>query len=288
LKQIKKNNKMQQNQPELNIKKIIPIAIIIFGIVILIALWSRITVTVESGQAGVIFRLLGGGVDTDITYGEGFHFINPLNDMYIYDVRQQEVAESMAVLSSNGLEISLDVSVWYQPVYEKVGFLHQEKGQNYLNTIVRPAIRSATRSVIGRYTPEQIYSSKRDAIQEEIYIETKIIVEKQYVQLNDVLVRDVTLPPTIKTAIEKKLKQEQESLEYEFKLVREQKEAERRRIDAEGKANANRILNASLTSNILKEKGIEATLKLAESPNAKVVIIGNSADGMPIILGDNK
>jgi len=279
---------MQQNQSELNIKKIIPIAIIIFGIVILIALWSRITVTVESGQAGVMFRLLGGGVDTERTYGEGFHFINPLNDMYIYDVRQQEVAESMAVLSSNGLEISLDVSIWYQPIYDQLGFLHKEKGQNYLNTIVRPAIRSATRSVIGRYTPEQIYSSKRDAIQEEIFIETKTILDKQFVQLNEVLVRDVTLPPTIKTAIEKKLKQEQESLEYEFKLTKEKKEAERRRIDAEGKANANRILNASLTSNILKEKGIEATLKLAESPNAKVVIIGNSKDGMPIILGGSK
>lgn len=279
---------MQQNQPELNIKRIIPIAVIIFGIVILIALWSRITVTVESGQAGVIFRLLSGGVDTERTYGEGFHFISPLNDMYIYDVRQQEVAESMAVLSSNGLEISLDISVWYQPIYEKVGYLHQEKGQNYLNTIIRPAIRSATRSVIGRYTPEMIYSSKRDAIQQEIYEETKIILDKQYVQLNEVLVRDVTLPPTIKTAIEKKLKQEQESLEYEFKLIKEKKEAERRKIDAEGKAEANRILNASLTTNILREKGIEATVKLAESPNAKVVIIGNSADGMPIILGDSK
>lgn len=279
---------MQQNQSELNIKRIIPIAIIILGIVILIALWSRITVTVKSGEAGVLFRLLGGGVDTENTYGEGFHFINPLNDMYIYNVRQQEVAESMAVLSSNGLDISLDVSIWYQPIYNQLGFLHKEKGQNYLNTIVRPAIRSATRSVIGRYTPDQIYSSKRDAIQKEIYTETKEILDKQYVQLNEVLVRDVTLPPTIKQAIEKKLKQEQESLEYEFKLVKEKKEAERRRIDADGKAAANRILNASLTPNILREKGIEATLTLAESPNAKVVIIGNSKDGMPIILGDSK
>ena len=102
------------------------------------------------------------------------------------------------------------------------------------------------------------------------------------------MVRDVVLPPTIKQAIEKKLRQEQESLEYEFKIIKERKEAERRQIESEGKAKANRILNASLTANILKEKGIEATLKLAESPNAKVVIIGNSADGMPLILGDSK
>ncbi|NPD45422.1 MULTISPECIES: prohibitin family protein [unclassified Lentimicrobium] len=278
---------MQQQQPELNLKKIIPIAVIVFSVILVIALWSRMTVSIESGEGGVEFRFFT-GVNTDVTYGEGFHFINPLNKMFIYDVRQQEVSEKMSVLSSNGLEISLDISMWYQPVHEKLSELHQEKGQGYLNSIVRPSIRSATRSVIGRYTPEQIYSTKRDAIQEEIYIETRDILVDQYVQLNEVLVRDVTLPPTIKTAIEKKLKQEQESLEYEFKLIKESKEAERRKIDAEGKAEANRILNASLTSNILKEKGIEATVRLAESPNAKVVIIGNSADGMPIILGDSK
>ncbi len=154
-----------------------------------------------------------------------------------------------------------------------------------MNRLVKPAVRSATRSVVGRYTPEQIYSSKRDAIQKEIYEETKTILDPQYVQLNEVLVRDITLPPTIKTAIENKLKQEQESLEYEFRLQRELKEAERIRIEAEGKAAANRILNASLSSNILKEKGIAATVELAKSPNAKVVVIGNS-DGLPLILGN--
>ncbi len=279
---------MQQQQPEINLKKVVPIGFVILSIIILIALWSRITVTVKSGEAGVLFRLLGGGVDTEQTFSEGFHFINPLNDVFIYSVRQQEVSEQMSVLSSNGLEIALDVSIWYQPVEKQLGFLHKEKGQNYLNTIVKPAMRSATRSVIGRYTPEQIYSSKRDAIQEEIYVETKVILDKQYVQLNEVLVRDVTLPPTIKQAIEKKLKQEQESLEYEFKLQKEQKEAERRRIAAEGKANANRILNASLTSNILKEKGIEATVRLSESSNSKVIVIGSGKDGLPIILGGDK
>jgi len=150
-----------------------------------------------------------------------------------------------------------------------------------------PAVRSATRSVVGRYTPEQIYSSKRDAIQQEIFEETKKIVEGQYIQLNSVLVRDVTLPTTIKEAIERKLRQEQESLEYEFRLEKAEKEAERQRIEAEGKAAANKLLNASLTSNILKEKGIEATLKLAESNNSKVIVIGSGDDGMPIILNGN-
>ena len=113
------------------------------------------------------------------------------------------------------------------------------------------------------------------------------ICSEQYVQLNQVLIRSVTLPPTIKSAIESKLKQEQEALEYEFKLEKAAQEAERQRVEAEGKAKANSIVSASITDKILRDKGIEATLKLAESPNSKVVVIGGS-DGMPIILGDVK
>lgn len=156
-----------------------------------------------------------------------------------------------------------------------------------MNRILLPAIRSAARSVVGRYTPEQLYSSKRDAIQQEIFAETKIYVEDQYIQLNEILVRDVTLPPTIREAIEKKLKQEQETLEYEFRLVTADKEAQRQRIEARGKADANLILSASLTDKILQDKGIDATIKLSESPNSKIVIVGSGESGLPLILGNN-
>ena len=115
----------------------------------------------------------------------------------------------------------------------------------------------------------------------------KKIVEDQYIQLNDVLVRDVTLPVAIKDAIERKLGQEQESLEYEFRLEKAQKEAEKQRIEAQGKADANRILSASLTDKILQDKGIEATMQLSQSPNSKVIVIGSGSDGLPIILGNN-
>jgi regulator of protease activity HflC (stomatin/prohibitin superfamily) len=108
-----------------------------------------------------------------------------------------------------------------------------------------------------------------------------------FIDVDEVLVRDVTLPPTIKDAIERKLRQEQESLEYEFRLEKADKEAQKVRIEAQGKADANRILSASLNSMILQDKGIEATLQLSQSPNAKVVIIGSGKDGMPIILGNN-
>jgi regulator of protease activity HflC (stomatin/prohibitin superfamily) len=260
------------------------ITIIIFAVIIL----AKSAITIGSGEAGVLYKTFGGGVVTDQPpLGEGFHIVAPWNKVIVYEVRQQELFEKMKVLSSNGLEIQIDASAWYQPITPDLGKLHQEKGENYLERIIQPAIRSAARSVVGRYTPEQLYSSKRDAIQDEIYAETKKILDRQYVQLNEVLVRDVTLPPTIKDAIERKLKQEQESLEYEFRLVTAEKEAERQIIEAQGKADANRILSASLTDKILSDKGIEATIKLSESNNSKIIVIGSGEDGLPLILGNN-
>ena len=275
---------MARNQVELKFPKF---GLLIPVVIVLIIFVAKSTETIKSGQAGVLYKTFDGGVVTDEPpLGEGFHIVAPWNKVHVYEVRQQELFEKMKVLSSNGLEIQIDASAWYQPVYKDLGNLHQTLGENYLQRVIQPAIRSAARSVVGRYTPEQLYSSKRDAIQDEIFIETKKILEKQYVQLNEILVRDVTLPSTIKEAIERKLKQEQESLEYEFRLVTAQKEAEKQIIEAKGKADANRILSASLTDKILQDKGIEATNRLANSNNSKVVIIGSGKSGMPIILGN--
>jgi regulator of protease activity HflC (stomatin/prohibitin superfamily) len=261
---------------------------IILMSILLIIFISRSSVNIGYGEAGVLFKTLGGGVEIEKPpKGEGFRIIAPWNRIFIYDVKQQEVLESMQVLSSNGLEISLDVSMLYQPNYDSLGLLHKTKGVNYLNTVLLPTVRAVARSVVGRYTPEQLYSTKRDAIQNEIFEETRDNVKSQYIQLNAVLVRDVSLPNAIKQGIERKLVQEQEALEYEFRLVKAEQEAERQRIDAEGKARANRILSASLTDRILQEKGIEATIKLSESPNSKVIVIGAGDNGLPIILNNN-
>jgi len=261
---------------------------IIIVIIVLIILLAKSAVTIDSGEAGVLYKTFDNGVVTDAPpMGEGFHLVAPWNKVFVYEVRQQELFEKMKVLSSNGLEIQIDASAWYEPVYKDLGNLHQSLGKDYLQRVIQPAIRSAARSVVGRYTPEQLYSSKRDAIQDEIFAETKIILEKQYVQLNEVLVRDVTLPNTIKEAIERKLRQEQESLEYEFRLVTASKEAEKVIIEAEGKAESNRILSASLTDKILQDKGIDATVRLSESPNTKVIIVGSGDSGLPLILGNN-
>ncbi len=261
---------------------------IILLIILAIVFVSKSTVTIKGGNRGVLYKTFDQGIVTDQpALDEGFHIIAPWNKVDVYNVRQQNLfMEDMEVLSSNGLEIKLDLSVLYQPKVEELGLLHKTKGKNYQDVVIIPEIRSAARSVVGRYTPEQLYSSKRDAIQKEIFEEIKMKTASQHVQINDVLVRDVTLPATIKDAIERKLKQEQEFLEYEFRLQKAKKEADKQRIEAQGKADANRILSASLTDKILKDKGIEATLKLAESNNSKVVIVGGK-DGMPLILGNN-
>ena len=273
------------NQQQLQLpKSILPI---IFLVIIGIIFIPKSTVNIDAGEAGVLWKRFGGGVVTDQPpLGEGFHIVAPWNTVTVYEVRQQELFEKMKVLSSNGLDILLEVSAWYQPNYAELGKLHKERGEQYVERVIMPALRSAARSVVGRYTPEQLYASKRDVIQLEIFDETKAILDNQFVQLNEVLVRDVTLPPTIKDAIERKLKQEQESLEYKFRIEKAQKEAERQVIEAQGKADANRILSASLTEKILQDKGIDATIQLSNSSNSKVIVIGSGKSGMPIILGN--
>ncbi|MGB0428015.1 MAG: prohibitin family protein [Flavobacteriales bacterium] len=273
-----------QNQPGLKPTKL-PIFIGV-GFFILFILFKS-TITIGPGEGGVIFETLGDGINTEMTYGEGFHLVAPWNKMIVRKVRQQSIAEEMNVLSVNGLEVKVSGTIWYEPEFSNLGHLIKTKGEDYERELLAPAISAAARSVVGRYTPEQLYSSKRDVIEQEILAEVQSVLQDQYLRVKKVLVEDVKLPSTIRTAIETKLKQEQESLEYEFRLAKAQKEAERQKIDAEGKAAANRILSASLTDKILKEKGIEATIKLSESNNSKVVVIGSGDGGMPIILGNN-
>ncbi|MBT6365579.1 MAG: prohibitin family protein, partial [Bacteroidetes bacterium] len=234
---------------------------------------------------GVQYDLVA-GLKVDHVYDQGLKIIAPWNRMFVYSTRIQEDRSVMEVLSANGLTIRAELSYRYRPIQEKIGYLHNEVGENYHERIIIPEIRSATREIIGKYLPEELYSSKRDSIQTEIFVLAAERIKGKYIELDAVLIRDVGLPDKLKQAIERKLEQEQVSLEYEFRLTRAQKEAERQRIEAEGKAVANRLLSQSLTDKILRDKGIDATLKLAESPNSKVIVVGGS-DGLPLILGNN-
>ena len=267
--------------------KLITFGILVFlGLILVTALSNSIFQTIGPGEKGVIFRRFAGGIDKDKVFGQGFHIISPWNTMYIYDVRINENMETMEVLSKNGLNIKCELSYRYQPIPAKVADLHDEIGEDYHRRIIIPEIRSATREVIGKYLPEELYSSKREDIQTEIYTRSKTAVERKFIILDAVLIRDITLPETLQAAIERKLKEEQEAFQYDFLLEKERKEAERVVIEARAKAQANDILNASLTNNILRDKGIEATMELANSPNSKVVIVGGADGGLPLILNN--
>ena len=267
-------------------KKIVTSGILIFfGLIILLTFSNNMFHTIEAGQQGVLFKKFGDGLDKDNIYGQGFHVIAPWNTLFVYDVRLKEHFEQMQVLSKNGLTIKVDLSCRYRPEGSRIGYLHETVGEGYLEGIIVPEIRSATREVIGKYLPEELYSSKREAIQDEIFQRTSESISKKDIFLDAILIREVVLPQSLQEAIERKLKEEQESLEYEYKLVKERKEAERKIIEAQAKADANQILNASLTDKILKDKGIEATLELAQSPNSKVIVVGGEGGGLPLILG---
>ncbi len=257
-------------------------------VVIFIFFGAAMFVTLKPGEKGVIFRKFGSGLDKEHIFDAGFHVIAPWNELYVYDVKEQKVDETMDVLDKNGLSIHVDVSVRFYPVYDKIGELHEKFGEKYIDKLVIPEVRSTVRQVMGRYTAEEIYSTKRAEVETAIIDETEAVLKlpANNIHMTALLIRSINLPTEIKTAIENKLKQEQEALAYQYKLDKERSEAERKKIAAEGEARANMIINSSLTANLLRMRGIEATLKLADSQNSKVIVIGSGADGMPLILGN--
>ncbi len=242
------------------------------------------TTTITSGESGVRYSPFG-GTDLERIFGEGLNLHAPWVSVIKYDVRVQESLETMEALSSNGLSIGSDVSVRWRPEAARLPNLHQTYGVEYFRKLIQPEMRSAVREVIGQFTPEELYSSKRTQLQDSIFSRVSRSVEDDYVVIEAILIRDIRLPDQIKVAIEEKLKEEQEAERYEFTIEKERLEAERKRIEAEGEADYQRIITASLTSQFLRFKGIEATQQLANSPNSKTVIVGSGEDGLPLILG---
>lgn len=261
--------------------------VVIIGVIVLIFFGSSMFYTLQPGDRAIIFRQFTTGLDKDNIFEPGFHVIAPWNDLHIYNVKEQKSEETMDVLDKNGLSINIDISVRFNPIYDKIGWLHEVFGTNYINQLVIPEVRSSVRQVAGRYTAEEIYSTKRSEVERSIIEETTIILEKNFIQMRALLIRSIGLPSEIKNAIESKLKQEQEALAYKFRLDREQSEAERKKIEAQGISNYNEIINRSLTDKILTQRGIEATIQLANSNNTKVIVIGASKEGLPLILGNN-
>jgi regulator of protease activity HflC (stomatin/prohibitin superfamily) len=271
----------------MNNRRFLPLIVAVFAIlIVVILLSSSLFFTIKPGERGVIFDRFA-GLKKDEIYEPGFHVKAPWNELILYDVTETKIEETLDVLDKNGLSIKVDVSVRFHPVFIRVGYLHEIFRGDYVNRLVIPEVRSTVRKVMGRYTAEEIYSTKRSEVEVSIIEETEKILDENYITMRALLIRSINLPEQIKMAIENKLKQEQEALAYQFRLDREKSEAERMRIQAEGEARANTIINNSLTDELLKMRGIEATTRLAESENAKVIVIGSGKDGLPLILGNN-
>ena len=260
----------------------------VVGIVVLLLIFgSQMFYVLKPGERAVVFKKFTGGLEKDNILIPGFQVLAPWNDLIRYDVKEQKAEETMDVLDKGGLSINVDVTIIFNPFYDKIGYLHENIGINFVSVMVIPNVRSAVRAVTGRYTAEEIYSTKRGEVETEIIEATRKALADKDIDMKDLLIRSITLPEKIKAAIESKLQQQQEALAYKYRLERETSEADRMRIQAQGIADYNKIISQSLTSNILKQKGIDATLELANSPNSKVVIIGSGDDGMPMILGGN-
>ncbi|MFY0686322.1 MAG: prohibitin family protein [Cyclobacteriaceae bacterium] len=271
-------------------RKYLPIIIVIgISLIVLFSLSNSIFYTIQSNERAVIFMRFSGGLDKENIKSPGFHIKAPWNEVYVYDVSENQIEETMDVLDKNGLSINVDVTVRFHPKYDKIGEIHETFQRDYIRRLVIPEVRSTVRQVMGRFAAEEIYSTKRPEVEGAIQQETELILGKEgnNVIMRALLIRSIALPEQIKNAIENKLKQEQEALAYQFRLDKEQSEAERKRIAAEGEAQANKIINNSLTDELLKMRGIEATQQLANSPNAKVIVIGGGESGLPLILNGN-
>lgn len=264
----------------------LPLAVVVTLITLLVIIFffNRIVIIIHSGNAGVLYRMFGGGTETDTIYAEGIHIINPFNTMYIYEVRKQLARHEFDVITNKGLSIHLSLAVRYRPEYELLGILHQRIGSDYLNRVILPQIESVMRKELGSYTPEQIYTNEEGLLTNAI-LSALDEVGRNYVEVEDIIIRSITLPPDIVTAIEDKLKQEEFMKSYEFRLQTAEKEAARLAVEAGGIKVYHDTISASLTEEILRNQGIEATKDLAKSANAKVVVIGSGKDGLPIILG---
>lgn len=252
----------------------------------LILLWSRVVVSIRSGEAGVLYHWIS-GTELDTIHGEGLHLIWPWDKMYVYNVRLDTKEQDFDLLSKGGLPVKLKIAVRYRPDISMLPLLHVTVGPDFLGKVVFPETEAVLRRAVGQYKAEEVYTSKRGFL-ESVLVSSLTNVEDRYVIIDDVLVRSVELPATVRQAIENKVTLSENEKAYEFRLGLEKKEAERKVIEAQGIKQYQDIIKQSLTPDLLRWQGIQATRDLAASPNAKTVVIGAGKDGMPLILGGDR
>src|SRR5215467_3199938 len=289
------------------VERHLPSVVIYLMVATLVAvvLYPHMVVTVPSGYVGVLWKRFGGGtvLDPRRLKNEGFNLILPWNRVFLYDLRLQSFTESYNAISSDGVSLTATVIVRFRLQRDSVPVIHQAVGPDYVKVLAMPGIGSLTREVIAQYTAEQVYSTARQEIQDKIRSLVEARLSEKMMEheddeesyrvplrdifiLYDILVTGIELPAAIVAAINRKTEQYYIAEEYKFRVEREKRESERKKIEAEGIRDFQQIVSQGISESYLRWRGIEATLQLSQSTNAKVVVIGSGKDGLPIILGN--
>ncbi len=272
----------------------IAIVLLLFALLFLSAL-PMMLISIDSGYKGVLWRRFFGGTEMAHSYGEGATLIFPWDKMTLYSTRQQRETVVFNTLSKNGLSVLVEASIRFRPLEETLPELHRYIGPDYVNVLLIPEMGSHVRNIIGQYEPEELYSMKRALIEEQIEQSIRDGLDTtntkksagRYIFVDEILIRDITLPETVRDSIEQKEQSKQVALAYEFRLLAEEKEKQRKKIEAEGIRDFQNTITDGISQKYLTWQGINATVDLAKSNNSKVVIIGSGKSGLPIILGSD-
>ncbi|GMR25117.1 MAG: prohibitin family protein [Ignavibacteria bacterium] len=250
---------------------------------VLIAI-SQFWTIIPAGHTGVIDFL---GNVSDETLKPGVNMVNPMAKVEKMSIKTQELKELMSVPSKEGLSVNLEISLLFKLNSDMANEIYKTVGPDYADIILVPQFRSVVRGVTARYEAKALYTASREQLAREILDELEKLVGPRGITVEQAPLRQIQLPARLTKSIEEKLQAEQESQRMAFILQKEEQEADRKRIEAKGIADFQDIVTIGITDKLLKWKGIEATEKLASSPNSKVIVIGSGKDGLPLILGGN-
>jgi regulator of protease activity HflC (stomatin/prohibitin superfamily) len=256
------------------------IAQIITAVAFILAITQVFTV-IPAGNVGVIDFL---GNVSELTLKAGVNFVNPLARVIKMSIKTQEIKERMEVPSKEGLAVGLEISALFHLNPDKAAEVYKTVGENYVAIILEPQFRSVTRGVTAGYEAKALYTSEREVLAQQITAGLQNLVAPRGITIETTPLRQVVLPAGLTAAIEEKLRAEQESQRMQWVLTKEKQEADRKAIEAQGISNFQKIVAQGISDPLLRWKGIEATMKIAESNNSKIVIIGSGKDGLPIIL----
>ena len=256
--------------------------LLLIGVIFALIFLFSCIISIPTGHVGVLTLF---GKVTGETLDEGIHAINPLKAVQKLSIQTQSVKESANTPSNEGLILALDTSLLFHLDRNKAAEVYQKVGANYAEKIVEPTLRAAIRASTSAHSANALYTNARELVQQQIQEQLTAELAPRGVVVENILLRDVQLPLMLKSSIEAKQQAEQDALRMNFILQKEKQEAERKRIEAQGIADFQKIVAQGISPQLLEWKGIEATEKLATSSNSKVVVVGNTKNGLPLILG---